>query len=385
MYQLQPHNISPNSVLAISNHVTLFEGHLRVKPDLTLFQFYFSVKKETMPKTNTLANFGSVTFKLRRDRIYPQTDRHESVRYWSSRFFYVKETEMPASTRNLPPFKDGPAAEVSAWNANPHLSEYPEVEKMAKWISKLVSSGLTGKDLTMSWFTKRIQPLQHREQLMYLYSGGKDKMRATKDILSSDALDKRLRVMIKVPREVHSHACGHDIYTGGAGPSFDSLEEKDLGFLVRTPITGPSNPEPASDADEAELVLPSKRKRNSDSGKTPKRGRGTFGSKTSSITTKSLEKEKLRLKEIDTSTKEGEIEQFFTRAKSSKKSGEKPKNKVKPSPAPMPITPEVEVPPKPAPSMIPPKEKDVIHIDDDAENVGGSRKDASASTPSTEE
>jgi hypothetical protein len=36
-YGLQPHNISPNSVLAICNHVTLCEGHLRVTPELSLF------------------------------------------------------------------------------------------------------------------------------------------------------------------------------------------------------------------------------------------------------------------------------------------------------------------------------------------------------------
>jgi hypothetical protein len=44
-------------------------------------------------------------------------------------------------------------------------------------------------------------------------------MRVTKDNLSSDALDKRLRVMIKIARDVHSHTCNFDIYTNGAGPS----------------------------------------------------------------------------------------------------------------------------------------------------------------------
>jgi hypothetical protein len=39
-YKLQPHNISPNSILAITNHVALCEGHLRVRPDLALFQFF---------------------------------------------------------------------------------------------------------------------------------------------------------------------------------------------------------------------------------------------------------------------------------------------------------------------------------------------------------
>ncbi|KAK1628811.1 hypothetical protein QYE76_003126 [Lolium multiflorum] len=36
-YELQPHHIAPNSILAISNHVALCEGHLRIAPDLPLF------------------------------------------------------------------------------------------------------------------------------------------------------------------------------------------------------------------------------------------------------------------------------------------------------------------------------------------------------------
>jgi hypothetical protein len=105
-YKLQPHNISPNSILAIANHVALYEGHLRVKPDLPLSQFFFSVKKETVPQSSTLANCGSVTFKIRPGRIYPHTDRHESVRYWSGGFFYVKDIEVLTNNKTLPAFKD---------------------------------------------------------------------------------------------------------------------------------------------------------------------------------------------------------------------------------------------------------------------------------------
>jgi hypothetical protein len=67
-YKLQPHNISPNSILAIANHVALCEGHLRVKPDLSLFQLFFSIEKGTVPQTSTLANCGSITFKIRPGR-----------------------------------------------------------------------------------------------------------------------------------------------------------------------------------------------------------------------------------------------------------------------------------------------------------------------------
>jgi hypothetical protein len=80
-YKLHPHNISLNNILAIANHVALCEGHLRVKPDLALFQFFFSIKKDTIPQTSSLATCGSITFKIRPVRVYPHTDRHEFVRY----------------------------------------------------------------------------------------------------------------------------------------------------------------------------------------------------------------------------------------------------------------------------------------------------------------
>jgi hypothetical protein len=46
-----------------------------------VFQYYFSIKKESVPKANMLAKCGNATFKIWRDHIYPQTDRHEFVRY----------------------------------------------------------------------------------------------------------------------------------------------------------------------------------------------------------------------------------------------------------------------------------------------------------------
>jgi hypothetical protein len=62
--------------------------------------------------------------------------------------------------------------------------------------------------------------------------------------------------------------------------------------------------------------------------------------------------------------------------------GDKSKKKTKPSLAHRPIMPKVEVPPKPAPSTVPPK--DITHIEDDTENIGGSGKDVSTSMPSFE-
>ncbi|KAK1686515.1 hypothetical protein QYE76_047363 [Lolium multiflorum] len=291
-----------------------------------------------------------------------------------------RDVEVPASSKTPPIFQDGPATETSAWTANPHYSKSPEMVKMVRRICKLTESGLPGKDLTLSLFTKRIQPLQHRDRLMYLYSVRDETMRATKDNLSSDALDKRLRVMIKVPRDVHSHVCRFDIYTDGAGPALESLEEKDLRTLTRTPHTGPSNPKAASEARNPEAAPPAKRKRAAASGSMTKHTRKAPSAKV----TKKLEKEKLLLKEIDTgSSKHGLIENFFS--KPGKVTGNKPqKMKLKPSPATMPITPQVEIPPKPSSSAIP-DPKDAINLDDLPSATVNSGKRASPFKPVPEE
>ncbi|KAK1580654.1 hypothetical protein QYE76_071958 [Lolium multiflorum] len=191
-YGIQPHNISPNSVLAISNHVTLCEGHLRDVSD-------------------------------------------------------------PASKKKLPPFKNCPATEIPAWSHCPHLSESPQLTRAVRRICKLTEEGLTGKDLTLSWFTKRIQPLQHRDRLMFQFTGRDDAMRATKDNLSADAIDKRIRLLIKIPRELHVHVCNKDIHTNDSGTALEALEENELGTLLR--FLPPHCGYPEAEAEKKRLSL----------------------------------------------------------------------------------------------------------------------------------
>ncbi|KAK1609430.1 hypothetical protein QYE76_033103 [Lolium multiflorum] len=303
-YGLQPHNISPNSVLAISNHVALCEGHLRVTPELSLFQYYFSVKKEKIRQTSELATCGS-------------------------------DVSDPASDKKLPPFKNCPATELPSWTHCPHFSDSPQLTR-ARRICKLTEEGLTGKDLTLSWFTKRIQPLQHRDRLMFEYTGRDDPMRATKDNLSADAIDKRIRVLIKIPQ-----------------------------------------------AEAPEAPRPAKRKKPAPSSPYAKRPRETL----SIAATRKAEAEKKRLALINTSNKgQPAIQHFFKPSGSGSQPPKAPrviKKKAKPSPASFPITPEVEVPPK-ASSASKPDPKDIIDLDDlpeDPAHHGDSAQGTSSPIP----
>ncbi|KAK1617479.1 hypothetical protein QYE76_022996 [Lolium multiflorum] len=321
-YGLQPHNISPNSVLAISNHVTLCEGHLRDVSD-------------------------------------------------------------PASDRRLPLFKNSPASETPAWTQCPHFSDSPQLTRAVRRICKLTEEGLTGKDLTLSWFTKRIQPLQHRDRLMFHYTGRDDPMRATKDNLSADAIDKRIRVLIKIPRELHVHVCNKDIHTNGSGTALEALEESELGILLRVPSTGNTDPEAASEAEAPEAPRPAKRKKPAPSSPYAKRAREVL----STAATRKAEAEKKRLSLINTSNKgQPATQHFFKPSGSGSQPPKAPrvsKKRAKPSPASIPITPEVEVPPK-ASSATRPDPKDVIDLDDlpeDPAHHGDSAKGTSSSVP----
>ncbi|KAK1666415.1 hypothetical protein QYE76_054574 [Lolium multiflorum] len=210
-YGLQPHNICPNSYLLLSNFATLCEGHLGIRPDVKLWQFFFRVKKET--KDKAMLNCGSMTFMLRPGRMYPPHDSHESVRYWNAGWFYEKNASVPEIHDGLPKFNNEPPEELASWSFVPSLAQTPILEKAARRISWLVHDGLTGTQLTLSWFTRRIQPLRYNARLICAYTGADDQLRATRHDLPADSLKRRFKTLVKIGRGQPIPELIKDIYT----------------------------------------------------------------------------------------------------------------------------------------------------------------------------
>jgi hypothetical protein len=220
-YGLQPHNICPNSYLLLSNFVTLCEGHLGIRPDVRLWQFCFRVKKET--KDKAMVNCGSMTFMLRPSRMYPPHDSHESVRYWNAGWFYEKNASVPDVHDGLPKFINEPPEELASWSFVPSLAQTPILEKAARRISWLVHDGLTGAQLTLSWFSRRIQPLRYNARLMCAYTGADDLLRVTRHDLPADSLKRRFKTLVKIPRGQQVPELIKDIYTNDQCPPVSSV------------------------------------------------------------------------------------------------------------------------------------------------------------------
>ncbi|KAK1685390.1 hypothetical protein QYE76_046238 [Lolium multiflorum] len=255
-YGLQPHNICPNSYLLLSNFATLCEGHLGIRPDIKLWQFFFRVKKET--KDKAMLNCGSMTFMLRSGRMYPPHDSHESVRYWNAGWFYVKNAPVPGVHNGLPPFSNTPPEELASWSFIPTLAHTPILEKAARRISWLVHDGLTGAQLTLSWFTRRIQPLRYNARLMCAYTGADDLLRVTRHDLPADSLKRRFKTLVKIARGQQVPELVKDINTHDKCPPLDSLAEENLRTILRVPVSGDSAEEDPEDPEEEEEQAPRK-------------------------------------------------------------------------------------------------------------------------------
>ncbi|KAK1677097.1 hypothetical protein QYE76_037945 [Lolium multiflorum] len=189
-YGLQPHNICPNSYLLLSNFATLCEGHLGIRPDVKLWQFFFRVKKDT--KDKAMVNCGSMTFMLRPGRMYPPHDSHESVRYWNAGWFYEKNASVPDIHDGLPKFVNEPpkssrAGASSLTRPNPYLGEGAE----NLW---LVHDGL-GARLTLAG--SRIRHFGTTRICAYT---GRTTYSSYPPRPSGDSLKRRIKTLVKIGR-----------------------------------------------------------------------------------------------------------------------------------------------------------------------------------------
>ncbi|KAK1609350.1 hypothetical protein QYE76_033023 [Lolium multiflorum] len=190
--------------------------------------------------------------------MYPPHDSHESVRYWNAGWFYVKNASVPNVHDGLPSFNNKPPEELASWSFIPSLAQTPILEKAARRISWLVHDGLTGAQLTLSWFSRRIQPLRYNARLMCAYTGADDLLWVTRHDLPADSLKRRFKTLVKIGREQPIPELIKDINTNDQCPPLDTLAEENLRNILRVPVSGESAEEDPEDPEEEEERVPRK-------------------------------------------------------------------------------------------------------------------------------
>jgi hypothetical protein len=154
-YAVNPQHLLPNAILTLSGFQALHEGYLGVRPTLELFQFYYMARR--MPvELNITRTCGSMCFKIRPNRRYPEVPGHESVKDWTGTYFYCLDKAAPGKDFGIPPFVSGPAEPADSWDGPEDVSLTADSFLHKRRIEKLMDMGLTGVDLVFCWLTRRI-------------------------------------------------------------------------------------------------------------------------------------------------------------------------------------------------------------------------------------
>uniref|UniRef100_A0ACD5VMK6 Uncharacterized protein n=1 Tax=Avena sativa TaxID=4498 RepID=A0ACD5VMK6_AVESA len=173
-YGVQLYHLPPNSILEMSAYATLCEGYIGIRPSLTLFRFYFHVRRNSITAGNPYIT-DTISLSVRRERSYPRISASESVKQWPATFFYHKDFPAPSKATALSAFINRAATALPSWDeAPPALNDDLILAK--RRIEYLIKhKGLKGSDLVQSWVACRIQPLQHHgDRLMHSITASKN-------------------------------------------------------------------------------------------------------------------------------------------------------------------------------------------------------------------
>ena len=112
--------------------------------------------------------------------ILPKIHLPDSIKKWENSYFYIRNlTE--TDRIGLPAFSNMPPAD-KAWARKVVGDEALEGALLDR-LQRLVDSGLSSRDLTLSWMSRRLLSLRAREHKMCFYSGPRDPTRTSMEIL----------------------------------------------------------------------------------------------------------------------------------------------------------------------------------------------------------
>src|SRR3954471_16372569 len=94
-----------------------------------------------------------------------------------------------------------------------------DASRAIRRIEWFIDTGLTGLDLAMCWFVRRVQPLQHLLKLMHKYTNKrKDSLRISEDNFSSDSVKLRLKDIVKVKDRKCGFTITYDLFVESKCP-----------------------------------------------------------------------------------------------------------------------------------------------------------------------
>jgi hypothetical protein len=163
-YEVELHNLSPNSISQAAIFVALCEGYLGIAPHWDLWTHLFSAELFASPtgdrRVRAAVRAGGCILQLRQSRasLYIPAILASSNKGWQRRWFYLQnDGEM------LPPFSQWVVtAATDAWRYGTPHDRQKNLEPLLKALEVLRKGGLTAAGVIAAIHRRRVLPLAER-------------------------------------------------------------------------------------------------------------------------------------------------------------------------------------------------------------------------------
>ena len=192
-YGLQLWQLSPNSLLHLSIFITICEAFLGIEPHFGLWKKLFFLKRQ-----GPSVVVGGVSFAIRKEVKYFSFPLNESIQGWKHKWFYLREENASQFRSTLPTFEGVKEIKPKkSWKNIVSAEENEVVEELYSRVQELMSINgqeMLGTEFAALFVRRRIQPLQQRSHMMWLYTGSSDRTRVGDDLSEKDLRDEVRRL-----------------------------------------------------------------------------------------------------------------------------------------------------------------------------------------------
>lgn len=197
-YGLHPQDLSPNSIVNMSQFAVICEAYLQIEPTVLFFRECFYVNKQTETARGRHQELGGISFQKRRGVIFPGADLLSHPKGWGKSWIYCK-APVPDGEHPLPGFRPGRLDHTKKYPPRPTPAEQAVLKPLMDKISALAANGLEGADLIRCWLSWKIQPLSRRSKLMHEYSGLQDPQRISATDISLSSVINQMSIIVNLP------------------------------------------------------------------------------------------------------------------------------------------------------------------------------------------
>jgi hypothetical protein len=204
VYDVQLHQLTPNSILYIACFVTLCESFLGIEPHFLLWRSIFRLRPNVA--LSRKPELGRAVVSVRPEAQYLKFSMAASVQGWRTKWFYIKDRKAsPEDEYGLAPFDASKELKKLASSDLPPSDA--EMEQIAPLLTRIQAlkggkgGALSGIQLMAFFVQCRVQPLQHRLTKLWNYSGLEDPSRISEDLIQKQDVDKRDRSLTKLTKD----------------------------------------------------------------------------------------------------------------------------------------------------------------------------------------